>query len=160
GAIVTSATASLRWLERKEPDLKRARAAISRIVGDGMRAADIIRGLRALARQAGPAFADINMTDAIREVLALTRSERQRQGVELQTDLIAGDGPVFGDRVQLQQVMPNLITNAIEAMTAVSDRPRVLTITSEPAGAGAVTISVEDTGAGLDPAITDRIFDP
>jgi PAS domain S-box-containing protein len=160
GAIVTSATASLRWLERKEPDIERARAAVSQIAGDGMRAGQVIQGLRALARKAGPELASIDLNDAIREILALTHSERQRHGVELRTEFFTSEWPVLGDRVQLQQVMLNLIMNGIEAMTAVTDRPRVLTISSEPTDAGGIAITVEDTGTGVDPANADRIFDP
>jgi PAS domain S-box-containing protein len=160
GAIVTSATASLRWLARREPDIERARSAISRIAGDGMRAGEIIRGLRALARKARPELARLDINDAIREVLALTRSECQRHSVELRTELFTGERPVFGDRVQLQQVMLNLIMNGIEAMTAVTDHPRVLTVSSEAVDAGGIAVIVEDTGTGIDPVNADRIFDP
>jgi PAS domain S-box-containing protein len=159
-AVVTNASAGLRWLNRAEPDLDEARAAISRIARDGTRAGDVIRGLRALARQSGPDLARLDINDTIQEVLALTRNERQRHGVVLHADLFTGDRPVFGDRVQLQQVMLNLIMNGIEAMSAVTDRPRVLAISSEPTEAGGVLVAVEDTGTGLDPATADRIFDP
>ena len=160
GAIVTNATASLRWLERDEPDLAKARAAISRIADDGMRAAEVIRGIRALARKVGPELVKLDVEDAIQEVLALTRSERQRHGVELCTDLHPGDRPVFGDRVQLQQVMLNLILNGIEAMSGVTDRPRLLTISSAPAEDGGLLVAIEDTGTGLDPTIAEHIFEP
>src|SRR4029077_15134697 len=100
--IVTNATASLRWLERKEPDIARARTAISQIAGAGMRAGEGLHGLRALGQKTSPELASIDLNDAIREVLALTRSERQRHRVELRTELFAGERPVFGDRVQLQ----------------------------------------------------------
>ena len=159
-AVVTNASASLHWLNREEPDLDEARQAISRIARDGTRAGDVIRGLRALAKQSGPELARIDINDTIQEVLALTRSERQRHGVVLHTDLFSGDRPVFGDRVQLQQVMLNLIMNGIEAMSAVTDRPRVLTISSQPVGQAGVLVAVEDTGMGLDPTTADRIFDP
>jgi C4-dicarboxylate-specific signal transduction histidine kinase len=159
-AVVTNASASLHWLNREEPDLDEARQAISRIARDGTRAGDVIRGLRALAKQSGPELARIDINETIQEVLFLTRSERQRHGVVLQTDLFSGDRPVFGDRVQLQQVMLNLIMNGIEAMSAVTDRPRVLTISSEPTKQASVLVAVEDTGMGLDPTTADRIFDP
>jgi PAS domain S-box-containing protein len=159
-AVVTNAGACLRWLNWAEPDLDEARAAISRIVKDATRAGDVIRGLRALAKQSGPDMARLDINDTIQEVLALTRSERQRHGVVLNTDLFSGERPVFGDRVQLQQVMLNLIMNGIEAMSAVTDRPRILAISSESSEAGGVLVAVEDTGTGLDPTIADRIFDP
>jgi PAS domain S-box-containing protein len=160
GAIVTNANACLRWLNRDKPDLDEARDAISRIARDGMRAGDVIRGLRALAKKSGPDLAALDIDDAIQEVLALTHSERQRHGVELRTDLFTGDRPVFGDRVQLQQVILNLIINGIEAMSAIVDRPRVLAVSSKPVETGGMLVTVEDTGPGLDPTSADRIFDP
>jgi C4-dicarboxylate-specific signal transduction histidine kinase len=160
GAIVANANASLRWLNRGKPDLDEARDAISRIVSDGMRVGGVIRGIRALATKTGPDLASFDINDAMQDVLALTHSERQRQGVELRTDLFTGDRLVFGDRVQLQQVMLNLIMNGIEAMSAITDRSRVLAISSEPVEAGGVVVAVEDTGTGLDPTSVDRIFDP
>jgi signal transduction histidine kinase len=160
GAIVTNANASLRWLNRDKPDLDEAREATARIVRDGMRAGDVIRGLRALAKKTGPDLASLDINDALQEVLALTRSERQRHGVALRTELSAGDPAVRGDRVQLQQVMLNLIMNGLEAMSAVTDRPKVLTISSELSEADGVLVTVEDTGTGIDPTILERVFDP
>jgi len=159
-AIVTNGSAGLRWLNQGQPDLDEARAALSRIVRDGARAADVIRGLRALAKKTGPELAKLEINDTILEVLALTRSEMQRHGVVLHTDLFTGDRPVFADRVQLQQVLMNLILNGIDAMRAVAGHQRVLTISSEPAGPDGVLVAVADTGPGLDPASADRIFEP
>jgi PAS domain S-box-containing protein len=159
-AIVTNGSAGLRWLNQGQPDLDEARAALSRIVRDGARAADVIRGLRALAKKTGPELAKLDINDTILEVLALTRSEMQRHGVVLHTDLFTGDRPVFADRVQLQQVLMNLILNGIEAMRAVAGHQRVLAISSEPAGPDGVLVAVADTGPGLDPATADRIFEP
>jgi C4-dicarboxylate-specific signal transduction histidine kinase len=158
--VVTNGNAGLRWLNRDKPDLDEARNALSRIVSDGTRAGEVIRGLRALAKKSGPQLTKLDINDAIREVLALTRSELQRHGVTLHTDLSADDPPVFGDRVQLQQVLLNLIMNGIEAMSAITDRPKMLAITSEPVEPGGVLVAVEDTGTGLDPTTADRIFDP
>jgi PAS domain S-box-containing protein len=159
-AIVTNGSAGLRWLNQGQPDLDEARAALSRIVRDGARAADVIRGLRALAKKTGPELAKLDINETILEVLALTRSEMQRHGVVLHTDLFTGDWPVFADRVQLQQVLMNLILNGIEAMRAVAGHQRVLAISSEPAGPDGVLVAVADTGPGLDPATADRIFEP
>ncbi|SEF09802.1 PAS domain S-box-containing protein [Rhizobiales bacterium GAS191] len=158
-AIVTHGDAGLRWLNRDEPDLDEARDAFSRMVRDAERAGDVMRGLRALAKKSGPELAELDINDAIQEVLALTRSELQRHGVILHTNLFA-DRPVFADRVQLQQVLLNLIMNGVEAMSAVTDWPKMLAITSEAAEPGGVLVAVEDTGTGLDPAMADRIFDP
>ena len=160
GAIVASGGAGLRWLNRDKPDLDEARNALSCIVSDGTRAGEVIRGLRALAKKSGPELVQLDINDAVREVQALTRSELQRHGVTLHTDLSADDRPVFGDRVQLQQVLLNLIMNGIEAMSAVTERPKTLAITSEPVEPSGVLVAVEDAGTGLDPATADRIFDP
>jgi C4-dicarboxylate-specific signal transduction histidine kinase len=159
-AIVANGGAGLRWLNRDAPDLDQARDALSRIVRDSARAAEVIRGLHALARKSGPQLTTLDIDDAIREVIALTRSEMQRYHVALHTDFAAGDRPAVGDRVQLQQVLLNLILNGIDAMNAVTDRARELTVSSAPSESGSVMIAVEDTGAGLDPALRELIFDP
>jgi PAS domain S-box-containing protein len=159
-AIVTNGSAGLRWLNQDPADLGEVRAAFSRIVRDGARAGDVIRGLRALAKKIGPELAKLDINDAIDEVLALTRSELHRHGVVLHTDLLAGDRSAFADRVQLQQVLMNLILNGIEAMKAVAGRQRILTISSEAAEPDGVLVAVADTGPGLDPDTADRIFEP
>ncbi len=100
------------------------------------------------------------MREAIAEVLVLTHSERQRHRIELRTDRLTGDLSVLGDRVQLQQVILNLIMNGIEAMSVILDRPRVLGILAQPSDGDCLLIAVEDTGPGLDPAVAARIFDP
>lgn len=114
-SIVTNCQAGLRWLNRKNPDLGETQQALSRAVRDATRAADIIRGLRALARKTGPQMAPFDIDDAIREVLALTSSELRRHGVRLRTGLSASGQPVLGDRIQLQQVVLNLVMNGIQA---------------------------------------------
>jgi PAS domain S-box-containing protein len=160
GAMVTNANACLRWLSWEEPDLEEARNAVARIANAGMRAGKVIRSLRALAKRAGPELAQLDINDAIQEVLALTRSEWQGHGIEMQVDLFTGERLVLGDRIQLQQVVLNLIINGIEAMSTVTDCPRMLAISSKPADADGVLVAVEDTGPGLDPTSADRIFDP
>jgi C4-dicarboxylate-specific signal transduction histidine kinase len=159
-AIVTNAEACLSWLDRDQPDLGKARSTISDLVRDGQRAADVIKGLRALVRRSGSEMTKVDINDAIREVLTLLLSELQRGGVVLQIDLAADDIPILGDRIQLQQVLLNLVRNGIEAMSTISDRPRVLRIRSELTENGEALVAVEDTGVGLDPVYADRIFDP
>jgi C4-dicarboxylate-specific signal transduction histidine kinase len=158
-AIVTQSEAALRWLNRDQPDLDEARDALSHIARDGVRAAEVIRGLRALARKSGPQLTRLDIDDVVRQVLALARGELLRNDVVLHTELAAGDRPVMGDRVQLQQVLLNLIMNAVEAMRGVTERTRELTVSSkvEP---GSVLVAVKDTGTGLDPALEDRMFQP
>jgi signal transduction histidine kinase len=157
--IVTHGETGLRWLNRDEPNLDAARDTLSYIIQDGRRAAEIIENLRALTKKSGPQLGRLDINGAIQEILALTRSELTRHNLVLHTDLSTGDRTVFGDRVQLQQVMLNLIMNGIEAMSAVMDRPKVLTISSERVETGGVLVAVKDTGAGIDPATADRIFE-
>ena len=159
-AVAANGDACLRWLDRDTPDFGEARDSVLRIVRDARRAGGVIRGLRALARKSGPELAKLDIDDAIREVLALTRTELQRHGVVLNTDLDAGGRLVSGDRVQLQQVLLNLIMNGIEAMQAVTDRTKELTVSSVSEEPGRVLVAVEDTGPGLDPAIAQRVFEP
>jgi PAS domain S-box-containing protein len=159
-AIVTSGAAALRWLDRDEPNLADAKNTLSRIVRDGMRAGDVIRGLRALAQKAGPHLARFDINDAIREVLALTANEIRRHGVLLQTDLPAGEWTVFGDRVQLQQVLLNLIMNAVDAMKPVEQSARELRVSVGHAEEGPIVVAVEDSGTGLDASTAERMFDP
>jgi PAS domain S-box-containing protein len=159
-AAAASGSACLRWLDREQPDLDAARHAASRIVRDAHRAGEVIQGLRELVKKTGPKLTELDINRAIQDVLTLSRSDLQQEGIVLQTNLSPEVQPVFGDRVQLQQVLLNLITNAIDAMSTVTDRPKVLTITSEPADPGGILVAVEDTGPGLDPATADRIYDP
>ena len=159
-SIVTDAEAGLLWLGRQTPDLDETRRAVESIIKDGRRAADVIQGIRALAKKSGPQLTRLDIRDAIEEVLALTRGELRRHGVVLHTDLSAGDRPVLGDRVQVQQVLLNLIMNGIQAMGAVSDRSRELTVLVARTELGRVLIAVEDTGPGLEPALAQRIFEP
>jgi signal transduction histidine kinase len=159
-AIVMNAEACLRWLDRDQPDLGKARSTISDVVRDGQRANDVVKGLRALARRSGSEMTKVDINDAIREVMTLLRSELQRGGVTLQIDLVSDEMPILGDRVQLQQVLLNLVRNGIEAMCTISDRPRILRIRSELTENGEGLFAIEDTGVGLNPASADRIFDP
>lgn len=158
-AIVTNGDACLRWLNRDEPDLDEVRDAVSCITQDGRRAAGVIENLRALAKKSGPQHAMLDINGAIQEILVLTRSVLTQHNVIVHTHLSTGDRTVFGDRVQMQQVVLNLIMNGSEAMSAIMDRAKVLTISSERIEPGGVLVAVKDTGAGIDPAIADRIFE-
>jgi PAS domain S-box-containing protein len=159
-AMITNGDACLRWLAKDRPDLGEARQAAERIVRDGHRSVDIIRSVRALAGKSGPEMTQLDINDAIREVLGLTRSELHRHDVSLETALSGGLEPIMGDRVQLQQVILNLIMNGIEAMSAVMRQPRVLRVRSQIDGPGDLLIAVEDSGPGLAPETMDRLFDP
>jgi PAS domain S-box-containing protein len=157
-ATVTNAHAGLRWLGTQPPDLGEARQALGRIVRDGSRAGEVIDRIRALVKKVPPRRDRLDINEAIREVIALTQTEVQQNRVRLQTRL-ADDLPLVpADRVQLQQVIMNLLVNAIEAMSSVDDRSRELTIASGKEGANAVFVEVQDTGPGIDPADLDRLF--
>jgi PAS domain S-box-containing protein len=157
-AVVTNAHAGLRWLGAQQPDMGEARQALGRIVRDGTRASEVIDRIRALVRKVPPRRDDANINEAIREVIALTQTDMQSNGVRLQMQL-ADDLPLVpADRVQLQQVIMNLIVNAVEAMTTVGNRSRELTIASGKSDANAVVVEVQDTGPGIDPADLDRLF--
>jgi PAS domain S-box-containing protein len=157
--IVTFGDACLRWPDRETPRLDQARNAVEQMISSARRASDVIRGLRALAKKSELQLARLDIDDVIREVLALTRAELQRHGVVLHTEL-AADRPILGDRVQLQQVLLNLIMNGVEAMRGVTERTRELIVTSTLAEPSSMLISVEDTGTGLDPAVAERVFEP
>ena len=159
-AVVTSGDACLRWLDRDQPDIAAARNAVSRAVREAHRVGDVIRSLRTLAQKAGPQLTPLDIRHAIEDVLVLTRGEMQQHGVVLHTDLSARAQPVLGDKVQLQQVLLNLVMNGIQAMATSPDRRRELTISIARARQDYAEITVEDTGPGLDPAIAKRIFDP
>ena len=158
-AIVTNSDACLRWLNRDEPDLDEARNSVSSITQNGRRAAKVIENIRAMAKGSEPQLARLDINSAIQEILVLTRSELTRHNVVVRAELSTGDRTVFADRIQIQQVVLNLIMNGSEAMSAVMDRPKVLTISSAPVELGGILVAVKDTGAGIDPAIADRIFE-
>jgi C4-dicarboxylate-specific signal transduction histidine kinase len=158
-AVVTNADTCSRWLAQDPPNLDEARQAAERTVNSGHRAADIIRTIRALARKSTPEMTRFDVNSAITDVLTLTRGELQRHDILLEAELSDGLQPVMGDRGQMQQVILNLILNAIEAMTSDIRHPRVLRVSSRMAGPDDVSIAVADTGTGLDPTKVDHIFD-
>jgi signal transduction histidine kinase len=158
-ATVTNAQAALRWLGGRCPDLEEVRQALARIVRDGNRAGDVIDRIRALIKKVPPRNDRLEINEAIREVIELTRGEAVKSGVSVQTELADGLPLIQGDRVQLQQVILNLIINAIEAMSGVSEGARDLLISTEKAASGGVLVAVRDSGPGLDPAKLERLFE-
>jgi C4-dicarboxylate-specific signal transduction histidine kinase len=157
-AIVASGNAGLRWLARTPPNFDEARDALDQIVKDGHRASDTIEGIRAIFRKGEERRAPLDVNELIGEVLRLTQGEIQDGRVSVRTELINDLPKVMGNRVQLQLVFRNLIVNAIEAMSSVTDRARVLHIISATTPSG-VRIAVEDSGTGIDRESIDRIFD-
>jgi PAS domain S-box-containing protein len=158
-ATVTNAQAALRWLGHRPPDLEEVRQALGRIVENGNRAGDVIDRIRALVKKAPPRKDHLEINRAVREVLELTRGEAARNGVSVQTDLADGLPLIKGDRVQLQQVVLNLIMNAVEAMSGVSDGMRKLMIGTGKLETDGVLVTVKDSGPGLAPVNVERVFD-
>src|SRR4029453_561196 len=145
------------WLAA--PNLERARESAMRIMADGQRAADTITRIRALAQHA-PAHTDwLDLNATIRDVLALARSEVQRHGVVVETQLAADVPRIRGDRIQLQQVLLNLLMNALEALSGGGDGPRVVVVRSALDAAPGVLVAVGDSGPGLAPQPLARLFD-
>jgi PAS domain S-box-containing protein len=153
-ASMTNARAGLRWLAREQPDVAEARDALQRIVEGGARATEIIDRLRSLYRKAPSPRALLDANEVVREMMVMLRSEANRCGVSIRTELGADLPEVTADRVQLQQLLMNLMLNGIEAM---KDRGGVLTVRSE-VDDGQLRIAVSDTGVGLPPGKTDQIF--
>jgi PAS domain S-box-containing protein len=160
GATVANAAAAIRWLGAQPPNLQEAMQGLNRIMNDAVRAGDIIGRIRDLIKKAPPRKDDVDINEAVREVIELTRGEATKHGVSVQTVLGDGLPPVRGDRVQLQQVMLNLIVNAIEAMSAMSEGPRVLQISTSEGPSDSLSIVVRDSGPGLPVEGGERVFDP
>ena len=157
-AAVSNAQAALRWLDHQPPDLEEVRQALASIVKDGMRAGDVVGHIRDLIKKAPPREDRLEINAAIREVIELTRGETGKNGVCVQAELADGLPLIRGDRVQLQQVMLNLIINAVEAMTGVSEGPRELLISTAKSETGGVRVAMRDSGPGLAPADLERLF--
>jgi PAS domain S-box-containing protein len=157
-AVALNANACLRWLARESPDLDEAREAARRVIRDGNRANEVITRLRALVQKTETQKTRLDINEAIEEVVLLTQNEAARKGVRLRLELTADLPPVFGDRVQLQQVILNLVMNGVEAMGAVIDRPRELLIRSHSHESGHVLIAVQDCGVGIAREDLEKIF--
>ena len=159
-AIVTNAESCLLWLTRQEANLDKARSAAERIVKNGHRASDVIKSIRALARKAAPEIAVLDMNSVIADTLELMQYELRRKDVALETQFLDSPLSIRGDRTQLQQVIVNLVLNAVDAMSVTAPSARILRVLTQCDQNGDVLISVEDSGPGLDPANVNRIFDP
>ncbi|ANJ72086.1 AAA family ATPase [Ralstonia insidiosa] len=158
-AIVTNANAAVRWLARQPPDIAEARERVRRIVEDGHRAGAVIAGVRALFKKSASVTARLDLNDLIQDTTSLIQGELLRHQILLRT-LLANDLPaVVGDRVQLQQVLLNLMMNGIEAMRELRERPRELLIRSTLDASGSLLVAVQDAGTGLDPQTAERVFE-
>jgi PAS domain S-box-containing protein len=159
-AVIANADACLSWLDRNPPDLDAARRSVEWIVEDGNRASEVIRRVRALAKKSGIERASLDINDVTRDAMALVQRELSSHGVLLKLELAPDLPRTFGDRVQLQQVIINLVINAMEAMEGVADRPRELTIRSGRCELDKVFLSVSDSGIGISDADAERVFAP
>ena len=159
-ALITNAEACMSWLGRSPPDLAAARRSVEWIVEDANRTSEVIRRVRALAKKTDTDKAQLDINELVREAMALVQRELSRHEVSLRMELAPGLPAIYGDRVQLQQVIINLVMNAIEAMQSVTDRPRRLAIRSGRDDLGRVFLTVADCGAGVSEADAERIFTP
>jgi PAS domain S-box-containing protein len=157
-AVVANAEACLRWLDRGTPDLDAARRSVEWIINDGVRAGEVIRRIRALANKTDIEKVPLDINDAVKEATALVQREMDSQQVSLRLELTPALPMILGDRVQLQQVVINLVMNAIEAMQSVTDRPRELVIRSRQDETQQVLVSVTDCGVGISAEDGDRLF--
>jgi two-component system, LuxR family, sensor kinase FixL len=158
-AIVTNGNACLRWLGGAQPNFLEARQAVERIIKDSYRASEVIARVRALVKKAPPRNDLVDLNEVIGEVLALAQSQANRSHVFLRRELANDLPPVLGDRVQLQQVILNLIINGLEAIAKRKDGERELSVSSGQDESNQLIVAVRDTGTGIDPANTEQLFD-
>jgi len=158
-AVMTNANACLRWLAGPMPNLDEAREAVTRINRDGKRASDVIDRIRALVKKSTTEKARVDLNEAIQEVVGLVQSEIQKNGVTLRMELAADLPQILGNRVQLQQVILNLVMNGIEAMSEITDRSRDLLIRSGKYESDKLLVAVQDSGVGIDWQNLEKLFD-
>jgi C4-dicarboxylate-specific signal transduction histidine kinase len=158
-ALVANAEAGLRWLDRETPDLAAVRRSVEWVINDGIRASQVIRRVRALAKKAEIENVPLGIDSVISEVVALVHRELSTHRVSLRTELAPNLPMILGDRVQLQQVIINLVMNGIESMLQVTDRPRELVIRSGQDDAQHVLVSITDCGVGISAEDANRLFD-
>jgi PAS domain S-box-containing protein len=159
-AAVTNADAALRWLGGRPPDLQEVRESLEAVIKDGNRASEVIARIRALSKKVPPRHDQLDINEAILEVIELTRSELLRNGVSLRTELAKGLPLIRGDRIQLQQIVLNLVMNAVEAMSDADKGSRDLLISTAEDMSNGVLVAVQDSGPGLSRENLGRLFDP
>jgi C4-dicarboxylate-specific signal transduction histidine kinase len=157
-AIATNGQVCLRLLALETPRPDEMRAALERIIRDANRASEVIQRIRALAKRSEPQMVSLDINDVIREAILLVQREVLSHGVSLRTELASGLPPVLGDRVQLQQVVINLLINGVEAMAPITDRPHEIVIRSQQHEGGQVHVAVLDSGIGIDSETAEQLF--
>ncbi|MCU6665638.1 trifunctional serine/threonine-protein kinase/ATP-binding protein/sensor histidine kinase [Silvania hatchlandensis] len=158
-SIVANAGASLRWLNRDPARLDKVQIGLEEIVSEGERAGEIIRSLQSLTRKQDPAFTRIDLHALVRHIITLSRSELEQRRISVTWALAATDSFIVGDSVQIQQVLLNLVMNAVEAMAEIKDRPGTLLLSTSNPGSGGIAFEIADSGTGIEPGLTERIFD-
>jgi len=158
--VVSNGSACLRWLSGETPNMEEAREAARRIVRDGKRAAEVVARVRAMTKRTEASRETLDVNETIRDVLALVGDEAKKHRVLIQTEFAVNVFPVLGDRVQLQQVLLNLVMNGMEAMSNVSENARELAITTRNVDLNQVQVTVQDSGIGVDPDRMPKIFEP
>jgi C4-dicarboxylate-specific signal transduction histidine kinase len=156
--VVAEADACLLWLDRATPNLDEARQNVERIIRNGRRAGEVIQRLRALSKKTDPQKAPLDINNVVNETITLVQREAFTHRVSLRTELAPGLPVVRGDRIQLQQVLINLVINGVEAMQSVTDRPRELVIRSRRDEAHQVLVMVKDCGVGFSAENADKLF--
>ncbi|QEI04777.1 response regulator [Pigmentiphaga aceris] len=159
GAVAVNASAGLNFINRDPPDIAEVRQVLHEVKADARRAADVIRSLQALARKAAPEPTRFQLDELVHEVLALSRGELQKHRIQVRTRFDPASLPWFADRVQIQQLLLNLILNAIDAMSVIDDRARTLNIVSEATEDQRVAVIVEDSGMGIAAQTQEKLFD-
>jgi C4-dicarboxylate-specific signal transduction histidine kinase len=159
-AVVANADACVAWLSREKPDLAEARSAAERATQGATRASEVIARIRSLITKATPEKSHVQINRVIEETAALAEGQAARNHVVIKLELSPDLPIVFGDSIQLQQVILNLVVNGIEAMTTVTDRPKMLTLRTQPENKGQIRVSVEDSGVGLTEEVMRRLFEP
>jgi signal transduction histidine kinase len=158
-AVVTNARAGLRWLDREPLDRNEVRNTLSRAASEGLRASEIIDGIRAMTRKSDQELAVVDIKATVEELLLLVRNELQRHDIIATVDFDEGNREIYCNRVQIQQVLLNLIMNGVEAMNSVVDRPRLLNVSGQPAESKYLLVKVEDTGTGIGSEMVERMFE-
>ncbi|OXC74257.1 Signal transduction histidine kinase CheA [Caballeronia sordidicola] len=159
GAIVTTGEACLRWLGHRTPQPEEVRACVEHMIAEGRRASEIVRRIRSLIKGATPQKTQLELNDVVNDVVSLVQREVLNHRVSLRLKLASDLPPLLGDRVQLQQVIINLVINGIQAMADIGDEPRELLIASRRHKEGYVVVAVQDSGTGIDPENANRLFD-
>ena len=159
-AIVNNASASLRWLGQDPPNVERARSVLERVVSDAGRAGVVISSIRGMLEKGGQERVQLDVNDLIREVLTFVRVDLRHHGITVRAELAENLPRISGVRIQLQQVLLNLIANAVESMASVEHRARVLTVRSQKIGNNDIAVTVKDTGTGIDQTNLERVFEP